>query len=55
MGKFDALVAIDMGFSVHDFAWVNAYLACGCATSDDAPIFNVSVWKGVGSFFEMEK
>ena len=39
-----------MEVSVNDFAWVDAYLACGCATSYDIALFNVSVWKVVRDF-----
>ena len=47
MGQCDALVAIGMAVAAHDFAWVGAYVACGCAAADDTPLFNVSGWKGV--------
>ena len=46
MGKYDALVSIGMAVSAHEFSWVDAYVACGCTTVYDTPIFNVSGWKG---------
>ena len=39
-----------MEVSVNDFAWVDAYLACGCATSYDIALFNVLGWKVVRAF-----
>ena len=42
MGQRNAHVAICMEVSGHDFVWVDAYLACGYAASDDTPLLNVS-------------
>ena len=50
MGQGNALSSIGMAVSAKNVAWVDAYLACGCATSDDNPILNVSGWKGVREF-----
>ena len=44
-----------MTVSAKNVAWVDAYLACGCATSDDNPILNVSVWKVVREFSNRAK
>ena len=45
MGQCNALVAIYMAFYIHIFAWVDLYLACGCAASDDTP-FSMFRMKG---------
>ena len=37
MGKFDALVAIFMIVSIHNYALVDSYLVFGCTTSDITP------------------
>ena len=42
MTQYEALVAVGMTVYVHNFAWVDEYLACKYATSDDIPLFNVS-------------
>ena len=31
---------IGMTFNIHEFAWVDAYLSCGCATQDHTTPFN---------------
>ena len=55
MGWWDTLVVIGMEVSVHEFSWVGAYLACGCNTSDDEPLSNVSGWKVVRELSNGEK
>ena len=55
MGQFYELFDIVMEVSVYKFASVGAYFACGCATSYDTSIFNVSGWKGVREFYQEGK
>ena len=31
----------------HEFSWVDEYVSCQCATSDDETLLNVSLWKVV--------
>ena len=50
MYQCDALVSIGIAVYVHEFEWVYAYLYCGCTTSDDTPLFNVSGWKELDHF-----
>ena len=35
---------------VQKLSWIDPYLDCGCTTSDDNPLFNVSGWKVVREF-----
>ena len=39
-----------MAISADDFAWVDAYVAYGCATADDTPLLNYSGLEGVRAF-----
>ena len=55
MGQFNALVTIGMAFSIHYFSYIDVYLDFEGAISDDTPIFNVSEWKLVRSFYKGEK
>ena len=41
-----------MEVSANNFECVDAHLACGCATSDDTPLFNVSGWRVVRAFYK---
>ena len=50
MGQSGALVAIGMAVFIHNFTWADSYFSCGCTTSDDTTLSNVSVWKLVRSF-----
>ena len=50
MGNYGALVDRGMEVYIHEFSWVDEYFTCGCTTTDDIPLFNVSRWKGVRSF-----
>ena len=54
-GVVKCTFSIAMAVSVREFSWVALYLACGCATLYDNPLFNVSGWKGVREFSYGEK
>ena len=55
MGQFNTLVSREVEVDAHEFSRVDAYAACGCATVEDTPLFNVPGWKGVGEFPKMKK
>ena len=55
MVRCDALVSIFMEVSSHEFSWVHAYLACGCAISDDSHHWNVSGLIKVREFWRRNK
>ena len=55
MVHFNVLVYIGMAVSDQKLAWFDEYLACGCTTSYDTPIFNASGWKGVRAFLRGRK
>ena len=44
-----------MAVSSHEFTWVGAYVAHGCATANYAPLFKVTAWKGVPAFSNSTK
>ena len=52
MDHFDEFVDIVMSFFMCDFTKVFVYISCGCSTSDDIPLYNVSVWNVVRTFFK---
>ena len=50
MGWCNALFPRSAVVSVLDFVWVDSYVDFMCSTSDDTPLLNVSVCRGVREF-----